>query len=181
MTSYHAVVGRGGVKEGTKIGLIGIGGLGSVGNQIAAQKGAKVYVASRKAEAREKALKNGAYKASENILDFKDEGLEVIVDFAGAGKTTAEALEAVAPGGKVVVVGMSSLETTINTGSLILKENSVLGSVGGTAHDIKDVLDMMKEGKLHIETSEVTFNEVPEGLDRLKEGKVSGRLVMTNK
>lgn len=45
MTSYHAVVGRGGVKEGTKIGLIGIGGLGSVGNQIAAQKGAKVYVA----------------------------------------------------------------------------------------------------------------------------------------
>lgn len=40
---------------------------------------------------------------------------------------------------------------------------------------------MMKEGKLHIETSEVTFNEVPEGLDRLKEGKVSGRLVMTNK
>ncbi|MGD9569238.1 MAG: zinc-binding dehydrogenase [Sedimentibacter sp.] len=181
MTSHHAVVGRGGVKEGMKVGIIGIGGLGTLGNQIAAQKGAKVFVASRKAEAREKALKQGAFKAAENIMDFKNEGLEVIIDFAGSGKTTADALEAVGPGGKVVVVGMSKLESTINTGSLILKEVSVLGSVGGTPQDIEDVLEMMKQGKLRIDAHETTFEKVPEGLELLKEGKVTGRLVMSNK
>ncbi len=179
MTSYHAVVGQGGVKEGTKVGIIGIGGLGTLGNQFAIEKGAQVYVASRKESAREKALKAGAYKAAESILEFKDEGLEVIIDFAGANKTTAEALEAVAPGGKVVVVGMASLETTINTSSLILKEASIIGSVGGTPQDIKEILDLMKEGKVSIDTEEISFEEVPEGLQRLKEGKVTSRLVMT--
>lgn len=181
MSSYHAVVGRGGVKEGTKVGIIGIGGLGTLGNQFAIEKGAKVYVASRKESAREKALKAGAYKAAESILDFKDEGLEVIIDFAGANKTTADALEAVAPGGKVVVVGMASLETNINTSSLIIKEASVLGSVGGTPEDIKDILDLMKEGKVRIDTEEISLEQVPEGLERLKEGKVTSRLVMVNK
>lgn len=181
MTSYHAVVGRGGVKEGTKVGIIGIGGLGTLGNQFAIEKGAKVYVASRKESAREKALKAGAYKAAESILDFKGEGLEVIIDFAGANKTTADALEAVAPGGKVVVVGMASLETNINTSSLIIKEASVLGSVGGTPEDIKDILDLMKEGKVRIDTEEISLEQVPEGLERLKEGKVTSRLVMVNK
>lgn len=181
MTSYHAVVGQGGIKEGTKVGIIGIGGLGTLGNQFAVLKGAKVYVASRKASAREKALKAGAYKAAESILDFKDEGLEVIIDFAGANKTTADALEAVAPGGKVVVVGMASLNTNINTSSLILKEASIVGSVGGTPEDIKDVLNLMKEGKVRIDTEEISLEEVPEGLERLKEGKVTSRLVMVNK
>ena len=181
MTSYHAVVGQGGIKEGTKVGIIGIGGLGTLGNQFAVLKGAKVYVASRKASAREKALKAGAYKAAESILDFKDEGLEVIIDFAGANKTTADAPEAVAPGGKVVVVGMASLNTNINTSSLILKEASIVGSVGGTPEDIKDVLNLMKEGKVRIDTEEISLEEVPEGLERLKEGKVTSRLVMVNK
>lgn len=181
MTSYHAVVGQGGVKKGTKVGIIGIGGLGTLGNQFAVLKGAQVYVASRKASAREKALKAGAYKAAESILDFKDEGLEVIIDFAGANKTTADALEAVAPGGKVVVVGMASLNTNINTSSLILKEASIVGSVGGTPEDIKDVLNLMKEGKVRIDTEEISLEEVPEGLERLKEGKVTSRLVMVNK
>lgn len=180
MTSYHAVVGRGGVKEGTKVGIIGIGGLGSVGSAIAVQKGAEVYVASRKASAREGALKNGAYKAAENILDFKDEGLEVIVDFAGSGKTTAEALEAVAPGGKVVIVGMNSLESTVNTGSMILKELDLVGSVGGSAQDISDVIEMMRQGKLKIDVVETTLDKVPEGLELLRDGKVSGRLIMNN-
>lgn len=178
MTSYHAVVGRGGVKEGTKVGMIGIGGLGDVGAAIAVTKGAKVYAASRKESAREGALKKGAYKVASNIMEFKDEGLDVIVDFAGAGNTTAEALEAVAPGGTVVLVGMNKLESTVNTGNMILKETNLLGSVGGSAQDIRDVIQLMKEGKLKIDATETTFDKVPEGLDLLRQGKVSGRLVM---
>ncbi|MDO5112136.1 MAG: zinc-binding dehydrogenase [Clostridia bacterium] len=179
MTSYHAVVGRGGVKKGTKVGLIGIGGLGSVGTRIAVEQGAQVYVASRKEAARADALKHGAFKAADSILDFKDDGLEVIIDFAGSGKTTADALEAVAPGGTVVVVGMTKLESTINTGSLILKEVNVIGSVGGSKKDIEAVLTLMKEGRLQIDVLKTTFDDVPENLELLHQGKVTGgRMIM---
>ena len=40
MTSHHAVVGTGGVKAGMKVGIIGIGGLGSIGARVAVLKGA---------------------------------------------------------------------------------------------------------------------------------------------
>lgn len=147
---------------------------------ISRKKGGEVYVATRKKEAQEKAKELGAFKVSENIKDFKDENLEVIVDFAGAGVTTADALSAIAPGGTVVVVGMGKLESTINTGDLIMKAATIRGSVGGTREDIEEVIKLISEDRFHIETEKVSFEEVPEGLERLHEGKVTKRLVMVN-
>ena len=181
MTPYHAVVDRGGVAKGTKVGMIGIGGLGRLGVNIAVELVAEGYVASRKESARQNALDLGVKEATENILEFKDRGLEVVIDFAGAGQTTEDALEVVAPGGKVVVVGMSSLVTKVNTGTLIMKEADILGSVGGTKEDIEAVLQMMKEGRLRIDVEETTLDKVPEGLHRLHAGEVEGRLIMVNR
>lgn len=180
MTSHHAVVGRGEVKEGTKVGLIGIGGLGDVATQIAVAQGAKVYAASRRDSAKERAMEIGAVKTADNITEFKDENLDVIIDFAGAGVTTAEAIETVKPGGKVVIVGMAKLESTINTGTMILHEVDLRGSVGGTKEDIEDVIKLMQEGKVKIKVQETTIDKVPEGLDKIHAGEINGRLVMVN-
>lgn len=95
----------------------------------------------------------------------------------GFGQTTADALEAVTKFGKVVVVGMGKLETTINTRSLILKQAQVLGSNGGTAQDIGDVYKYFATGKLKPQLHSITFDEIPEGLERLHRGEVRGRLV----
>lgn len=45
MTSYHAMVTRGGVEEGMKVGVIGLGGLGRLGARADVLLGAEVYVA----------------------------------------------------------------------------------------------------------------------------------------
>ncbi len=178
MTSYHAVVVNGGVKEGTKVGIIGLGGLGTVGMDVAIGKGAKVYVATRKESAQKKAREHGAFKVAANIKDFKDDQLDVIVDFAGAGITTKEALEVVKPGGKVVLVGMHTPEITINGTDLILRETKLVGSVGGTREDIADVIQLISEGKLKIGVELIPLSAVAEGLKRLEEGKADDRLVM---
>lgn len=178
MTSYHAVVQKGKVKEGDKVGIIGLGGLGTVGMNVAIGLGAEVYVATRKKSAQERAKEAGAYKAAENILDFKDDNLDVIVDFAGADITTAQALEAVGFKGRVVLVGMAKLTTTLSVNDLILKQASVIGSNGGTKEDIEDVIELMSQGNLKIDLEEIPMSEVKDGLDRLKEGSVEDRLVM---
>ena len=121
--------------------------------------------------------RNGHQTRSESVLEFAPAKCDVIVDFAGFGKTTADALEAVAPGGKVVVVGMGRLESTINTRSLILKEAQLVGSCGGTAQDIKEVYGYFATGKLKPKLHEISFDEIPEGLERLRRGEVKGRLV----
>ena len=177
MTSHHAVVVTGGVTEGTKVGIIGIGGLGSIGARVAVLKGAEVYAATRSPAAQEEARKLGCKKVYTSILEAADDNLDVIVDFAGAGQTTSDAIEAIGVKGRVVLVGMAKLETTINTMPLITKEVTLVGSQGGDANDIAAVYGMMASGDLKPEIIEIEFEEIAEGLEKLHQGGVKGRMV----
>ncbi|MGI6066894.1 MAG: zinc-binding dehydrogenase [Bacillota bacterium] len=177
MTSHRALFTIGGAKAGMKVGIIGIGGLGQFAAQMALIAGCDVYAAEVNPEARELAKEMGIKNVFEKVTDLNDIGCELIVDYAGFGSTTAEALEAVAKYGKVVVVGMGRLETNINTRTLILKEAQVLGSNGGNAENIKAVYDFFATGKLNPQLTTITFDEIKDGLDRLKRGEVKGRLV----
>ncbi len=176
-TSYHALCSVGGAKEGMKVGIIGVGGLGMFAVSVAVAKGCEVYVATRKQSAQEMSLKLGAKEVKANIMDFADKNLDLIVDFAGAGKTTDDALKAVKPHGKVVLVGMASDTATIYSYSMIFKELTFEGSMGSTTDDLRDCIELMQSGKLDPEIHFCKFEEIADGIDRLREGTVSGRLV----
>lgn len=177
MTSYHAVVVTGGIKPGMKVGIIGVGGLGQVAVRIAVVKGCEVYVATRKKEAQELAMSLGATAVAANIKEFTDKNLDVIVDFAGGGQTTTDAIEAVGFGGKVVIVGMANDYAQINTMSMIMKKLSFVGSNGGDNQDIADCLELMATGELDPIINVIDFEQIGEGIDMLTNGAVKGRLV----
>lgn len=177
MTSYHAMFVRGGAKPGMKVGVIGIGGLGQIALRAAIIKGCEVYAVDMKKEARDLAKDMGCKEVFENSKDLAKVSPELIVDYAGFDVTTADAVDAVAVGGRVVLVGMGKLTTTINVSSMILKSVDLCGSVGGTTEDIAAVLDMMASGDLVPEITETTFDKIDEGLKRLDRGEVKGRLV----
>lgn len=177
MTSHHAVIANGQVKAGDKVGIIGFGGLGSIGARVAVLAGAEVYVAEVNENVWDQATSIGATDVKKSIADFKDVGLDVIVDFAGFGTTTAQAIETVRRGGRVVQVGMGRLESTISTRALILSEVTLIGSQGGTKEDVQGVYDFFATGQLNPTLTEITFDEIPEGLEKLKRGEVVGRLI----
>jgi propanol-preferring alcohol dehydrogenase len=177
MTSHQAIMGVGGVKAGTKVAVIGIGGLGQVGARVAVLNGAEVYAAEVNEEAWPLAESLGVKRVVTDIRELADVGLEVIVDFAGFGDTTAGAIEAISMDGKVVQVGMGRLESTINTYPLIMKRVQLLGSAGGTDHDIAEVMRWMAKGDLTPNIVSVDFDKIDEGLQMLHDGKVRGRLV----
>ncbi len=180
MTSYHAVVRRGGVKKGTKVGIIGIGGLGTVGARVAIGLGAEVYAASRSQEARDKIKADGAFKTAKSISEFEDDNLDVIVDFAGVKQTMIDAQKVIGFKGKIVVVGMADLEVPLNITRLITNQTSILGSNGGDVKDIADILDLISKGELKIDLQTIDFDEVPEKIDVLRNEKVVDRFVMEN-
>jgi propanol-preferring alcohol dehydrogenase len=179
MTSHHAVVVNGQVTKGTKLGIIGFGGLGQIGSRVAVLAGAEVYVAEVNEEVWQNARDAGVTDVKKNIADFADVGLDVIVDFAGFGTTTAQAIETVRPGGRVVQVGMGRLEATINTRTLITHNVTLVGSVGGTKADVQGVYDYLATGQLNPTITEISFDEIPHGIDKLAKGQVVGRLVAT--
>jgi len=116
----------------------------------------------------------GAYEDAKEIEHFEP---EVIIDFAGFDVTIREALEAIGFQGKVVLVGMGKLETTLNVTSLITKQATLVGSNGGTKQDIEDIYELFASGKVSPKVTEITFDEIPEGIQMLEDGKVTGRLV----
>ena len=176
-TSYHALCAVGGAKEGMKVGIIGVGGLGQFAVSIAVAKGCEVYVATRKPSAQQLARDLGAKDVKSNIKEFTEENLDLIVDFAGGGVTTDDALKTVRPHGKVVLVGMATDTASIYTYSMIFKELKFEGSMGSTTDDLRDCLELLASGKLDPEIHTCTFEEIAEGIDMLRDGKVGGRLV----
>jgi propanol-preferring alcohol dehydrogenase len=178
MTSLHAVTTQGNVQRGDRVGLIGYGGLGSLGLQIALGCGADVYVAESKESLFPGILAAGASGVSTSILDFGPSTFDVVIDFAGYGTTTASAITAVRRGGRVVQVGLAVGEATIDVNDLTLREVELVGSQGGTVADNAEVLGMMSRGELASLTELINFEDVPHAIERLRRGENTGRLVV---
>lgn len=177
MTSHHAVITNGQVKEGTTVGIIGFGGLGQIGSRIAVLAGADVYVAEINERVWPNALAAGVKEVKKSIKEFDGVNFDVIVDFAGFGNTTAEAIDTVGIGGRVVQVGMGRLEATISTASLILRRVTLIGSQGGTKEDVEGIYRYFASGELAPALSEISFDQIPEGIGKLARHEVIGRLV----
>ncbi|MBM9510655.1 zinc-binding dehydrogenase [Actinacidiphila acididurans] len=176
MTAYHALK-LGGVTAGTKLGIIGAGGLGSLAIQFAVSMGAEVYVAEINEAVWPTADTYGAKAVAKDITAFADQGLQVVVDYAGFGTTTAGAIDAVAAKGTVVQVGLGKERADISAQNVVFKEVTYVGSSAGTHEDCAAVMDLIAQGKAASILNEITFDEIGEGVERLQRGGVVGRLV----
>lgn len=176
-TAHHAVVSVGKAGPGVKIGIIGFGGLGQIGTRVAALAGAEVYVAEIREEAWPQAVEFGAVKVVGDITELAEDDLDVIVDFAGFGTTTAAAIETVRPGGVVVQAGMAKKEATISVWTLIMHQVTLVPTLGGTIDDLRAVYGFMAASELAPKVTTISFDEIPAGLEELSRGTADGRLV----
>lgn len=177
LTAYHAMVTKGGVKEGMKVGVIGLGGLGYIGARVAALLGADVYGAEINPETQKLADEIGLTDVAESIEAFKDKELDLIVDYAGFGTTTAQAIETLGQFGTLVQVGMGRLESTISTYPIIVNQLTIKGSQSGTKQDLAEIYELMRSGKLNPPLNHITHAEIPEAIDKLRKGGVIGRFI----
>ena len=177
LTAYHAMVATGGAAQGMRVGVIGLGGLGYIGARVAALLGAEVYGAEVNPATRELADEIGLAGVSASITDFADKKLELIVDYAGFGTTTAAAIETLTEFGTLVQVGMGKLEATINTYPIIINQLSLRGSKSGTKEDLAALYDLMRAGSLKPPMNLITQADIPECLDKLRQGGVIGRFI----
>ena len=176
-TSHHAIMVTGALSAGQRVGIIGLGGLGMTGARIAVLNGAEVYGAEPRKAAWDIAIQQGVRHMVDDVLGLAQFKPDLIVDFAGFGETTAGAISAVRPRGLVVQVGLGRTHALISTFELIGKGVTLRGSGGGEPKDVAAVLGYMERGELTIEATTIGFDEIPEGLERLKRGGVIGRIV----
>ncbi|GAA2197090.1 zinc-binding dehydrogenase [Sinomonas flava] len=177
LTAYHAIMAVGGAKAGMKVGVIGLGGLGYIGARVAALSGAEVYGAEINPETQKLAGEIGLTDVADAIDAFKDKKLDLIVDYAGFGTTTAAAIETLGEFGTLVQVGMGRLEATINTYPIIINQLTIKGSKSGTREDLEGIYELMKSGELNPPMNLITQADIPDAIDKLRAGGVVGRFI----
>ena len=176
-TAYSAVRTTAEVRTGETVAIVGLGGLGLNGVRTAALLGGTVYGVDVNPLTFDAARDAGAVECFAKLESLRDLQPDVIVDFAGTGSTTEQALDVVRSGGRVVVVGMAATATTIDMHRLILRRQTLRGSFGRTATDMAEVLDLLAQGQLQPETTVVDLADLNEAHARLERGEVVGRLV----
>jgi propanol-preferring alcohol dehydrogenase len=165
-TAFHAVVCRGQVKKGAAVLIIGSGGLGSYGIQVARARGAvPVIVADRDPAALERALH---LQADETILVepgvsigravklLTGGGVDTALEFVGRATTLDAAVKSLRPGGTAIAVGVGMEPlTTLPPVLWARHEYGLLGSFGSHRRDVEQVLEWLADGTLQAPEHEI--------------------------
>ena len=190
VTAWHSLISRGGLRAGESILIVGAGGgVNTAAIQIAKLAGARpIYVVGSSEEKLAVARDLGAdvlinrqvenwgkavYKATNRM------GVDVVVDNVGAA-TFATSLRALKRGGRLLTVGNTSGPTfELDNRFIFGKHLSIIGSTMGTSADYETVMELIFAGRLHPVID--TVYPLAQGkiaLQRLAEGKVSGKLLL---
>jgi propanol-preferring alcohol dehydrogenase len=184
---YHCLIGQGKLKRNDRLLILGAGGLGIHGVQIARIVGAKPAATSRNAERLRMAEHYGATginPKTDSLTDFsKDfterEGFDVIADCVGTVESIKQSLEVVRPGGKVLVIAYISDEFRVPSIDFFMREKELIGCRGSTKNDLSVVTDLVSKGEIEPVIGETfPLSKINEAAECLSEGRVLGRIVL---
>jgi propanol-preferring alcohol dehydrogenase len=177
VTAYHAVRTEARVRPGEVIAVVGLGGLGLNGIRTGVLAGADVYGVDVNPDTFEAARAAGARECFTHLSALAHLQPDAVIDFAGVGATTSDAVDVVRRLGRVVVVGLGTQNTTISNGNLIRKSVELRGSYGASKDEYRQVLSFIAQNRITPVVEEIPFRELNAGLDRIRRGQVRGRLV----
>jgi len=185
---YHSLIGQGRVGLGQKVLILGVGGLGIHGVQIARLAGAEVIATSRRPDRLRIAERYGAISlnpATEPLEDrlrewTQGEGVDVVVDNIGTRASVREGLNLLRPGGKLLAVAY--LDDTFEVPSLLLfrMEQEIIGCRGSTRQDLVEVVRLAGSGRITpVIGACYPLERVEDAVERLESGDLVGRIVLT--
>ena len=187
ITAFHAVD-RSGLKLGETVVIFGVGGVGSFAVQIAALAGAKVIAVDQTPAKTQRALQLGADEAidasrqdvAQTVRDLTaGYGADCVIDIVGKQATISAGIDSLANGARLVIVGYTPEEYALNGKRMAQNELQIIGTRCGPKQDLINVAAMVAAGKLQsIVTDRSPLEKVNEALQRLRSGRVLGRLVL---
>ncbi|MDQ6762036.1 MAG: NAD(P)-dependent alcohol dehydrogenase [Bacteroidota bacterium] len=171
-----------GVKEGDKVGVVGLGGLGHMAVKLAASFGAEVTMLSHSPSKEKDAAELGAHKfvltsdkkqvkAVSNYFDF-------ILDTVSAEHDYNQYLVMLKRDGKMVCVGAPSKPAEISAFNLLLQRKTLAGSLIGGIPETQEMLDYCAEHNIVSDVEVIDIKDINESYERMLKGDVRYRFVI---
>ena len=168
--------------------VIGAGGLGL--NAIAVLRALKhrnIMAVDISEEKRRAALDAGATKAvdgsgpdvAKRIMEAAGGPVLGIVDLVNGTATARFAFGALRKGGRLVQVGLFGGELSLPLPLMAIRALTVQGSYVGNPKELRELVKLAQEGRLPpLPVTTVPQSQANDALMRLRDGKVTGRLVL---
>lgn len=184
-TAYRSVVSRGGVRAGTSVVVVGLGGVGIHAAQVARAAGGDVegfdvHDATLEA-ARALGLAAHRFDDEDAVKEAAGgEGVDVVVDTVGREETLGLAERMVRSGGRIVGVGYSpTTALSISTPRFVLDEIELVGSRYAHRDDMERATRLVTDGLVEMVVGMVRrLERVNEVFDALEARSVVGRAVL---
>ena len=154
--AVHAV-GRGGDVAGRNVVVLGGGPIGNLVGQVAGACGANVLIceisAHRLEVARQCGLTDVCDAGSEPLTDasrrvFGDEGYSLALECVGVEPTIAAAIDSIAKGGTIVVVGVFGEKPRLDLGIVQDRELNLVGTLMYKHEDYERAIELIAGGEV---------------------------------
>ncbi|MCA1414872.1 alcohol dehydrogenase AdhP [Bradyrhizobium sp. NBAIM20] len=173
-------------KPGEWVVISGIGGLGHVAIQYAKAMGLKVAAVDIAEDKLQLARETGADLAVnaladgavEKVLTASGGGAHGVLVTAVSTAAFAQALKMVRRKGTVSLVGLPPGEFPTPIFDVVLKRITVRGSIVGTRRDLDEAIAFAADGKVKAEVTKVPLAAINDVFDRMRAGKIDGRMVL---
>ena len=167
---------------GSRVGVIGLGGLGHMAVKLAVAMGAEVTVISRSKDKTQEAQKIGA----RDILVSKDaaamkraaSSFDLILDTVPVKHDLTPYTPLLDVDGSLVIVGQVGPMAAFMTVPLIMGRRRIAGSLIGGIKETQEVLDFCAEHNIEPECKLIRPDEINAAFAHLKKGDVAHRFVM---
>lgn len=171
-----------GIKPTDRVGVVGIGGLGHLALQFLRAWGCEVTAFTSTEAKREEALRLGAHRAvsstDKNGLKALRRSFDMILVTVNVPLDWNGYIAALAPKGRLHVVGAVLEPIPVAAFSLIGGQKSVSGSPTGSPSGIATMLDFAARHKIAPQVEYFPMDKVNEALEHLRSGKARYRVVL---
>jgi uncharacterized zinc-type alcohol dehydrogenase-like protein len=173
-----------GVNPSSRVGVVGIGGLGHLAIQFACVFGAHVTAFSTTLAKEEEARALGAHVFihSRETKSMKEVtgALDFILTTVNADQDWGAYLQALRPNGTLWFVGVPPSPVSVHAFPLISGQRTIGGSPVGSPVRLREMLDVAARHGIKATTERFPMDKANEAIDKVKKGKVRYRAVLAN-
>ena len=174
------------VGKGSKVAVVGLGGLGHMAIKLAKGLGAEVTLFSRSTDKIQDAKNLGAdnvvISTDENQLASVNGTFDLIIDTVPYVHDINPYVSTLNIGGTLVLVGyLGPLDPFLNSVPMILGRKSVAGSLIGGIAETQEMLDFCGANNIVSEIEIISMQDINEAYDRMLKSDVKYRFVIDMK
>ena len=171
------------VGKGSKVAVVGLGGLGHMAIKLAKGLGAEVTLFSRTPDKEKDAFELGAdavvISTDENHMNAVNGKFDLIIDTVPYVHDVNPYVGTLNTNGTLVLVGyLGGLEPILNTVPMIMGRKSVAGSLIGGIAETQEMLDFCGEHNIVSEIEIIKMQDINEAYERMLKSDVRYRFVI---